>query len=131
MAPLLKYGCRLHFIFNFEFLDTENLINFRDDDLLVKTIKLNFNTKYQGIWLILIPLLTIWHWVRDNLNYLIHVHAHNIYKLLFFQTLSLPYKHIHYTLVHGIYTYFSLTWNWRRIYVKIKKKHETAQKILS
>ena len=45
------------------------------------------------------------------LNNLIHVHAHNMYKLLFFQILSLPYKQIHYTLAHGIYTYFSLTWN--------------------
>ena len=38
-----------------------------------------------------------------------YIHAHNIYASLLFQTLSIPYKHIHFTLVQGIYTYFSLT----------------------
>ena len=53
-----------------------------------------------SLWLILVPLLTSLHCVRGTLNYLIHVQTHNKYKLLLFQTLSLPYKHIHYTLVH-------------------------------
>ena len=43
--------------------------------------------------------------IRETLNY---IHIHSIFTLLLFQTLSLPYKHIHYALVPGIYTYFSL-----------------------
>ena len=54
-----------------------------------------------SLLLILVPLLTSLHCVRGTLNYLIHVQTHNKYKLLLFQTLSLPYKsHIQYTLVH-------------------------------